>query len=175
MDLFSIQHALIAGRTGEAWYVIPSHGPVFRERWSYGTGPEGGFVEILDEHHSQAVLREDPTLTMAWGLGVHDDRRKLSFDWAAENFADEDARLFWADFFWAGALIDRVVLASVDGARGVIPVPDRQRRVSSYELAVAEVIHDLDSHDENYRPADLVRRLEFTEKEDEHRGGAGTY
>src|SRR5262245_39282546 len=76
VNLFKIQNDLIADRTSEAWYRIPDNGPYFRYRWQYGTGPDGNFSYIEGEHRNQAVCKEQPSLTMAWGLEVDgwDDR-----------------------------------------------------------------------------------------------------
>lgn len=176
MDLFHIQHDLIANHTPDAWYVIPCDGPVFRERWDYGSGPNGSFIAIAGEHSTQAVHRAEPFLTLAWGLDVdpNDDRRERSFPWADENFPDPTVHLFWADFFWAGALIDRVQLAGVDGHRGVIPLPDGKHQISTYELAVADVIHSLGSYPDDYAPVELTRRMGFAESRDIARHGAGS-
>lgn len=176
MDMFHIQHDLIAGHTSDAWYVVPHDGPVFRERWDYGTGPSGAILEIVGEHRAQAVHRLEPLLTLAWGLDVdgYGTPRERRFTWAEDHFPDPSVRLFWADFFWAGALIDRVVLAGIDGHRGIIPLPDGKSQISTFDLAVACIIHGIGSYPDDYDPVELTRRLGFTEERDIARHGAGS-
>jgi hypothetical protein len=171
VDLYRIQNELIADRAAEAWFTPNIAGPFFHYRWTYGTasGSEG-WSHVIGEHHSHAVLREVPSLTMGWGLEVDGEDRQRRFDWAA-NFPDPTVRPFWVDFFWNNALIDRVELASVDGGRGTIPMPHYGKTVTDYELAVAVLIHDLDGAHEG-SPRAHVDNLGFTVVRDDKRWGA---
>lgn len=175
MRLFNIQNDLIADRTSDAWYRIPDNGPYFHYRWQYGTGPDGEFSYVIGEHRGQAVCKEEPSLTMAWGLEVDgwDDRHERRFDWAS-NFPDETVRLFWADFFWNGSLIDRVTLASFDGARGVIPLPNYRKEVTQFEAAVALLVAGLEGDSEDYNPVRVLDRIGITIIGDHDREGAGS-
>jgi hypothetical protein len=172
MDLFHIQHNLIADRSADAWYATNIAGPFFHYRWQYGTSGGDGYSHIIGEHDSHAVLREEPSLTMSWGLEVDDDNRRRRFDWAQE-FPDSMVRPFWVDFFWNNALIDRVELASIDGGRGTIPMPHWENTVTDYEMAVAFLINDL-ADGREYNPVTVVDSLGFTIKRDDNRWGAGS-
>lgn len=172
MDLFKIQHELIADRTAEAWYRINISGPSFHYRWQYGSGPDGRFSYIQDEHYEHAVCREEPSLTMSWGMDIHDDRRKLRFEWA-EAFIDSEVRPFWVDFFWNNALIDRVELCRVDSGDGTIPLPRYGLEVSDFEAAVAWLIHDLEGHREP-GPGHYLDIIQAKRVPDQARQGAGS-
>lgn len=174
MDLFHIQNDLIADRSAEAWFNPKVAGPFFHYRWTFGTGASGGFSHVIGEHHSHAVLREEPSLTMGWGLDVDslEDRRERVFEWA-KKFVNSSVHPFWVDFFWNNALIDRVELASVDGGHGIVPMPHWGNTVTHYEMAVAHLIHSMDcGRDSN--PSALVETLGFTVEHDENRHGAGS-
>ncbi|RNL62696.1 hypothetical protein EFK50_13165 [Nocardioides marmoriginsengisoli] len=176
MNLFTIQNDLIADRTADAWYRVPSDGPNFHYRWQWGTGRDGGFSYVMGEHREQAVCRDEPSLTISWGLDVDDatdpnDRRH--FDWA-DKFPDPSIRLFWADIFWNGALIDRVVLARVDGARGTIPLPNYNMQVTHFEAAIADLIDGLEGPTREYGPFAILERIGATIVGDHDREGAGS-
>lgn len=175
MDLYRIQHELIAHRTSDAWYRIMITGPDFQYRWQYGSGPDGGFSQIMGEHQSRAVCREDPSLTMSWGMDVHEraERQELHFDWT-KSFTDKTVRPFWVDFFWNGALIDRVELGRIDGTHGVIPIPDVSMEVSDFEVAVAFLIHDLEDGRDNDNPKRYLDHIGAKRVRDQDRGGAGS-
>ena len=168
MDLRHIQHELIAGRTGEAWYMLHTAGPSFHYRWQWGSE-----TKVIGEHYSHAVCREEPSLTMSWGMDVNPDDRKLQFDWA-KDFVNSDVHAEWVDFYWNGALVDRVQLLSIDGAHGLIPTPDYKMRVSTFELAVAVLIHDLQGSDESDNPVRYIKTIGASEVYDEIRLGAGS-
>ncbi|MBB2987603.1 hypothetical protein [Terracoccus luteus] len=174
MDLFKIQHELIADRTSGAWYRINIAGPFFHYRWTWGDGPDGGFSHVIGEHRSYAVCREEPSLTMAWGMDIHDreERRDMHFDWA-KKFVNPSVRLFWVDFFWNNALIDRVELCSIDGGHGTIPVPTHDLQVTRFEEAAAFLVHDLDGGPNHDNPGRYLDGLGVTRISDEDRWGAG--
>ncbi|MBW9207974.1 hypothetical protein KV097_18705 [Mumia sp. zg.B17] len=171
MDLFKIQHELIADRSGEAWYRLGVAGPSFHYRWMYGTGSHGEFSYVAGEHRDHAVCREQPALTMSWGLEAHD--RDLHFDWAAD-FVDSAVRSIWVDFFWHNALIDRVELCRIDGGHGLIPIPDSRMNVSDFETAVAYLVHDLEDRGNGSHPGQYLTTIGATRQRDRDRLGAGS-
>ena len=174
MNLFRIQNELISDRTADAWYQTRISGPFFHYRWSWGSGPGGDFSDVIGEHHGHAVCREEPSLTVQWGMDVdHDDARGRQFAWA-QDFPNPSVRLFWVDFFWNNALIDRVELCSIDGGHGYIPVPDHHMHVTDYEAAVAHLVHDLSGGPEHDNPARYLDTLGITRVRDEDRWGAGS-
>lgn len=173
MDLFHIQHELIAGRGSEAWYRLPVAGPQFYYRWQHGSEPS----RIIGEHNDRAVCKEEPNLTLAWGMDVHSDvdlRSDRQYEWA-RDFTDSSVTVIWADVFWCGALIDRVELGRVDGVHGLVPMPGYGNEVTEFEVAIAELIHSLESDAEHDRPSRYVSTLGFKVTRDEGREGAGTH
>lgn len=175
MNLFKIQHELIADRTADAWYQIRIAGPSFHYRWSYGSGSDGEFSYITSEHHSHAVCREEPSLTMSWGMEVYqrEDRRELRFEWA-EAFVDQGVRPIWVDFFWNNALIDRVELARIDGGHGIIPIPGVRNEVTDFETAVAFLVHDIEDGPNHDNPGRYLDMIGAKRVRDENRWGAGS-
>lgn len=176
MNLYEIQNELIANRTADAWYRIMIAGPDFHYRWTYGSNVDGEYSNIMGEHYSRAVCREEPSLTMSWGMEVHDsrDRRELHFDWA-QDFVNTNVRPFWVDFFWNNALIDRVELCSIDGGHGTIPIPSgRQLEVSKFEASVAYLVHGLDGSSDVDHPGRYLDSLGVTLVPDDKRHGAGS-
>lgn len=174
MNLFDVQHKLIADRASEAWYRIRVAGPSFHYRWEFGWGSEGNFSNVIGEHHSHAVCREEPSLTMSWGMEVHrEERRDLYFGWAQE-FVDKTVHAFWVDFFWNNALIDRVELCQIDGGHGTIPIPDAGLEVSDFETAVAYLIHDLEDQPNHDHPGRYLDGIGAKRVRDQDRGGAGS-
>lgn len=174
VDLHKIQNDLIADRSAEAWYKIPSSGPDFHYRWTYGYGAGGDFSHVIGEHHSHAVCREDASLTMSWGLDMHEDRyaEKLHFDWA-EKFVNSTVRAFWVDFFWNNALIDRVELCSIDGAHGLIPFPSYGLEVTDFEESVAFLVYELEGTKEG-SPGRYLDEIGAKRVRDSARQGAGS-
>lgn len=170
MNLYKIQQELIADRSAAAWYKVQTEGTSFHYRWQWSSGGESSYV--IGEHHSYAVCREEPSLTMAWGMDVHsnDERRRLHFDWATA-FPNQAVRAEWVDFFWNGALIDRVTLYVVDGGHGIIPAPS-SREVTDFELAVAFLVHELDGSADS-DPRHYLNQIGAKVVYDEAREGAG--
>lgn len=176
MNLYKIQHELIADLTGDGWYKVPGDGTSFHYRWQYGSNGDEPISYIIGEHHSHAVCRDEPSLTLSWGMDVFssEDRRELKPDWA-EHFVNSAVRPQWADFFWNNALIDRVELVSIDGAHGLIPWPRAGERleVTHFEVAVAYLVHDLDGSPAHEHPGGYLEMIGATTVPDRERWGAG--
>lgn len=175
MDLFKIQHHLIADRTPDAWFLIQVAGPLFHYRWDYGSRPSGAYSNVIDEHSKHAVCREEVSLTMSWGMEIYnrEDRKELQFDWA-EAFVNSSVRPFWVDFFWNNALIDRVELCRIDGGHGTIPLPDSRNEVTDFETAVAWLVHDLEGSPDHDNPGRYLETLGVKRVGDSDRWGAGS-
>lgn len=173
MNLYKIQNDLIADRSAEAWYQTKIDGPYFHYRWMYGTGRGGNFSYVESEHRGHAVCREEPSLTMSWGMEVDDRDDARHFSWA-EKFPDSTVRPIWVDFFWNNALIDRVELCRVDGSRGLVPTPNFKNEVTDFELAVAYLVHNLEDGDNYLHPGRVMETIGATRVGDHDRGGAGS-
>lgn len=174
MDLFTIQHELIADRSADAWYRINISGPSYHYRWQYGGGQEAPFSYVIGEHHEHAVCREEPSLTMSWGMGITtDDQDELQFAWASA-FVNPTVRPFWVDLFWNNALIDRVELCRVDGSHGTIPLPGYGLEVTDFQRAVAGLVHDLEGPLGDQSPDHYLAAIQAKVVPDEARHGAGS-
>ena len=172
MNLFKIQNDLIADRSADAWYRIRIAGPTFNYRWTYGWNGDGNFSTILGEHESHAVCREEPNLTMSWGLDNWTQPEPPKYQWA-DKFVG-DVRPFWVDFFWNGALVDRVEMCRVDGVHGVIPLPSYGLKVSDFEIAVAYLIHGLEDGQNSDHPGRYLDMIGAVREPDVERKGAGS-
>jgi hypothetical protein len=172
MDLFTIQNTLIASSSADAWFRLAAAGTSFDYQWAFGTGPDGNWSYVADEHRQHAVCREEPSLTMSWGLRA-DDEDDRHFDWA-QDFVNKTVRVYWVDFFWNKALIDRVELCSIDGGHGTIPLPDYGKTVTHFEVSVAQLVHDLSGGPDSDGPGGYLDGLDFAQISDVERRGAGS-
>lgn len=165
MDLLTMQDELIANRTDrEYWYRLPrgatSPCPVA------SVGAVSGLpVSAEGRHHGRAVSREESSLTMSWGTGSAEEAQY--FGWS-EQFDSPTVWTYWVEFFWNNALIDRVELCEVDGGCGTIPLPNRERAVSAFEMAVACLIHGLGDGGHN-PPGHYLNRIAATQVRDVER------
>lgn len=125
-------------------------GPLYREGWTvYSSGGESNSVPRW--HHEAAVYRDDVDLTLQWGMSDHgdwgDDDR--SFEWA-RTFIDTKVRSFFVDVFWRGVLVDRYVMAHVNGGHGLVPMPRASQddghypTVNGREVQIARLITALE-------------------------------
>lgn len=170
MDLFTIQHELIADRTDrEDWYRLPPGGSSPHPAEQVGAASASS-ASIEGRHHSRAVSRKAVSLTMSWGKGSCEEAQH--FGWS-EQFDSPTVWAYWVEFFWNNALIDRVELCEVDGGRGTIPLPNRERQVSTFETAVACLIHGLGDGGD-HPPGHYLNRIAATQVRDVERCGAGT-
>ena len=110
--------AKISESWGEWWNYIPQ-GPLF----NYNLGTSNGDASVLGWHDARAVLIEDVNIAIEWGMSddPFEHRRDYKPEWAP--FADRSVHLVYADIFYAGALVERIMMASVDGGRAYLPVP----------------------------------------------------
>lgn len=169
MDLFTIQHRYIADSSEESWYKVAAQGTYYRHSWSHGCGGES---RIESEHRRMAVYRPDPSLTIAWGMQADGEEPRTAYDWS-QGFPNTAVWPIFADVFWCGALIDRVELARIDGAHGIIPLPNYANEVTHYELAVAFLLHALQEGRNHDNPGRYVERLGFKVITDLAREDAG--
>lgn len=126
------------------WHQI-GEGPTYRSRFAYSKGPGGRWRLEEDSHHTVVVYKPDVDLTIAYGLDFDSLRRDApEFEWS-KVFSDKSVHIGLADIFWRGSLVDRVVYALVDGARGTLPIGGGHvgLRVSSWQVDVARLLHGL--------------------------------
>jgi hypothetical protein len=129
-------HDILTTSIAEDWRLL--YPPVFHHQ--LGVVQAGGpwSLEVY-EHHYSATYRHDVNLTMAWGFEVD---RDLTFPmW--NGFPDPQISRLNLDIFWAGALINRILLVSVDGGRGTFVMPTLvggQDTVTGSEVAVGDLL-----------------------------------
>lgn len=169
MNLLDI-HTLIAGSTPDSWYRLREPVPTYRHRFEQDHGLTPTFPAVVREHHQHAVFRDEPSLTMSWGMSPI---RAEVPDFGLGKFTDPTHLPFLVDFFWNNALIDRVRLTVVDTGRGIIPIPDWNLEVTAFEEKVAHLIHQL-VHVDGVDTATLLQQIDATVVEDRNRLGAGS-
>ncbi len=106
---------------------------------------------------SEAALKEDPRLRVT----VHHDERGVHEDdfqepWA-NGFPDPKARSYWAEITYDRAMIERLVLVSVDGGRAMLPMPKSRVDlvVSKLKYRVAELFDETATFQQYFSKAGL--------------------
>lgn len=92
---------------------------------------------------SEAALKEDPRLRVTVRYderGIHND--DFQEPWA-NGFPDPKARSYWAEITYDRAMLDRIVLVSVDGGRAILPLPESRvdLEVGKLKYRVAELFN----------------------------------
>lgn len=160
MEMHKIRE-MLTDSTSDAWHTITC--------WGAGSGPayHYGWVETSEglrpePHGMVAIFQPDVRLTIAWGAEQDpedgDHTRRRTFDW--NHFTSDDPVVgLWVDVFWGGELVDRRLMYAVDGARGLIPFPDRtlhpedgpaDNRVSRFAYEFGFLVHSFEHHPEDY-------------------------
>lgn len=122
----------IVGSNPDDWHCIScwggNSGPSYRGQWEQWNAPDQGkapdkwFLE-RKEHSNIGVLKSNAAITMAVGLEYLNDFKE---PWA-NQFPDPRAHGQFADVFFQGALVYRVHYVVVDGGRGWLPLPRREK------------------------------------------------
>lgn len=121
------------------------------------SNPNSDWKRFGTNYVSESVLIEDPRLRLTIH---HDESGKQCEDfkepWANE-FPDPHARGYWVDISYDRALIDRVILVSVDGGRAMLPVPKSRNDliVSNRAYVIARLFDTLSTLDEYMRIAGM--------------------
>ncbi|MBT9608143.1 hypothetical protein [Microbacterium sp.] len=129
----------------EYWNYIPQ-GPLF----NYNLGNSGDQAQVFGWHDARAVLEHDVDIALEFGMSddPFDNKENWTEEWS--QFPDNKIRAFYCDVFYRGALVDRVLLASVDGHRATLPLPARRPgggwTVEDWPYQVARVVDDLHGH-----------------------------
>lgn len=122
-------------------------GPLFR----YNVGLSNDSISHVGWHETRWILNHDIDIAIEFGLatdlfGTGGDLRP---EWAP--FPDPSVDTMYADVFYRNALVDRVVVAYVDGGRAVLPVPkrDADRWIAmDWPYQLARLVDDLMGHRE---------------------------
>lgn len=157
-SLDEIREMVMKSNLEEDWHTIGcwggGSGPSFLDQFAqvnqYVDGEPIASIEH-DAHGLIGVYRPAVELRVAYGLDI-DDRAQLHFD--GLHFADESVTGKIIDFFWNGALVDRVHTISVDGGRAVLPRPSGREdeveeapglyTVTGWEYSAARLAHSLE-------------------------------
>lgn len=152
--VFGLISSLLFASPSIAEYILPSRKPV--SHMSYGeildfiktTVAKGDWKFVKTNWAEEAFFKEDPRLRirMRWDDdGVHNQDFKEPW---ANKHPDPKATSFWYDLSYDGALIERFILVSVDGARAELPLPDPNTlEVDPLIFKVAQIFDELDTLD----------------------------
>lgn len=120
MKLYEI-HTTIAGTWDDHWNVL-NEGPLF----NYNLGTINDVATVAGFHSGRAVLLDDVDIAIEYGMSIDPfgNRGNWTESWAP--FPDPNIVGEYCDIYYRGALVDRVVLASVDGGRATLPMPEKR-------------------------------------------------
>ena len=161
--LFSIISSLLLASPSIAEYVMPNRKPVrymdYDEILEFilTTNPKNDWKWIKTNWAEEAFLKENPRLRIRvrWdNEGKHNDN--FQEKWAKKH-PDPSASSFWYDLSNDGALIERFILVSVDGARAELPLPDiNSLEVKPLPYKIAQIFDELNTLDEYMRRSGLT-------------------
>lgn len=111
----------ILSTTQDDWHEIEA-GPYFTDAPDIDK-------DTFDQHMALLVYRDDVSLTIQWGMDARSHVGRLTDladIWPDAHFPDASIRVYFADVFWNGTLIDREHIVSVDGGRARLPLGRRE-------------------------------------------------
>lgn len=160
--VFGLISSLLFASPSIAEYILPNRKPVrhmdYDETLSFikSTNANDDWKFVKTNWASEAFLKEDPSLRIRvrWDdEGVH--VRDFKEVWA-NKYPDPIANSYWYELSYDGALIERFILVSVDGARAELPLPDRNTlEVDPLIYKVAEIFDELNTLEEYMRRSGL--------------------
>ena len=120
MNLHEIYKTII-DTVDDHWNVINS-GPQF----NYSLGTIDDVATVTGYHETRAVLIDDVDIAIEYGMSddPFDRKKNWTEDWAP--FPDKKISAEFCDIFYRGALVDRTLLAIVDGGRATLPLPTKE-------------------------------------------------
>jgi len=163
--LLGIISSLLLASPSIAEYLVPNRKPLryidYDEILEFilTTEAKNDWKWIKTNWAEEAFLKEDPRLRIRvrWDdKGKHNDN--FTEGWA-NKYPDPSASSYWYDLSNDGALIERFILVSVDGARAELPVPDiGTLEVPSLRYKVAQIFDELNTLDEYMKRSGLTVR-----------------
>lgn len=161
--VFGLISSLLFACPSIAEYIVPNRKPVrhmgYDEILEFikTTDGKADWIWIQTNWAEEAFLKEDPRLRIRvrWDdEGVH--IKGFVEPWA-NKYPDPTANSYWYDLTFDGALIERFILVSVDGARAELPLPDRcTLQVEPLDYKVAQIFDGLNTLDEYMRRSGLT-------------------
>lgn len=153
--VFGLISSLLFASPSIAEYILPNRKPVRHMDYDEILS----FIKTTDAKTNwseEAFLKEDPRLRIRvrWDdEGVH--VKDFNEPWANKH-PDPKADSYWYNLSYDGALIDRFILVSVDGARAELPLPDPNTlKVEPLIYKIAEVFDTLNTLKEYMRKSGL--------------------
>jgi len=153
--VFGLVSSLLFATPSIAEYILPNRKPVrhmdYDEILNFikTTNAKADWKWIKTNWAEEAFLKEDPRLRIRvrWDdEGIH--IKGFKEPWANKH-PDPTANSYWYDLTYDGALIERFILVSVDGARAELPLPDRSTlEVKPLIYKVAQVFDELNTLEE---------------------------
>lgn len=160
--VFGLISSLLFASPSIAEYVMPSRKPVrymaYDEILEFikTTSAKTDWKWVETNWAEEAFLKEDPRLRIRvrWDdEGIHVKGFKKPW---ANNHSDPTANSYWYDLSYDGALIDRFILVSVDGARAELPFPGGNTlEVEPLTYKVAQIFDGQDTLDEYMKRSGL--------------------
>lgn len=160
--VFGLISSLLFASPSIAEYVVPNRKPVrhmgYDEIMEFikTTNAKADWKWVQTSWAEEAFLKEDPRLRIRvrWDdEGIH--VKGFVEPWANKH-PDPSANSYWYDLTYDGALIERFILVSVDGARAELPLPDRNTlEVEPLIYRVAQIFDGLNTLDEYMRRSGL--------------------
>lgn len=152
--LLGLLSSMFLAAPSVAEFVLPSRKPIsqmnFEELLSFiQTTTREDWKHVATDWAEEAFLKEDPKLRIRCRLdtlGIHN--ANLQEPWA-NNHPDPHATSYWYELYNDGALIERFILVSVDGARATLPLPEANRRDVPYlRYKIAQIVDDQQTLDD---------------------------
>lgn len=160
--VFGLISSLLFASPSIAEYVVPNRKPVrhmgYDEILEFikTTDAKADWKWVQTSWAEEAFLKEDPRLRIRvrWDdEGVH--VKGFKEPWANKH-PHPTANSYWYDLTFDGALIERFILVSADGARAELPLPDRNTlQVEPLIYKVAQIFDGLNTLDEYMRRSGL--------------------
>ena len=153
--VFGLISSLLFASPSIAEYIVPNRKPVrhmdYDELLEFikTTDAKTDWKFVKTNWAEEAFLKEDPRLRIRvrWddkGMHVKDFKEP----WANKH-PDPTANSYWYDLSYDGALIERFILVSIDGARAELPLPIRNTlEVEPLSYKVAKIFDELNTLEE---------------------------
>ncbi|WP_374947105.1 hypothetical protein [Agreia sp.] len=110
--------------TGPAQWNAITFGPMYHQNLSASGNGQGGSVVRVAQHGTRAVLSDDVDISIEFGMDAATIQIEALLDWVKPaNFEYDNARPFFVDLFYRGALVDRVIAVWIDQFRAALPLP----------------------------------------------------
>lgn len=108
-------------------------------------------------NHEYAFCKEDINLRIVSGLEADDIQQDDFREQWANDFPDSSARGYFYNLYYGSTLLHRFILASVDGARASLPVPQiGTMDVTQAQWKVAEIFDGLNTLHKYAKQAGMV-------------------